>query len=164
MSTSLFDLANEARALRERLLDLELDEQTVLDTLEGETGELTTRATNVVAIAMELDATAAAIKDAESKMAARRKAIEHRADRLRAYVRDAMQLAGIERVSCPWFVATVAQNPPSVVIDSEAQLPAEYVRTVTTTTPDKQAIRAALQAGEDVPGARLMRTVGLRVR
>lgn len=164
MSTNLFDLAGEARALRERLIDLELDEQTVLDTLEGETGELTARSANIVAVALEIEAQAAAIREAEQRMAQRRKALDNRAERLRAYVRDALQVAGISRVECPWFVATVQQNPPSVVIDSEEQLPALYLRERTTVEADKAAIKAALQAGHDVPGARLVRTVGLRVR
>jgi hypothetical protein len=162
--THLFDLAAEARALRERLTDLELDDQTIADTLEGETGELTTRATNIVAVAMELDASAAAIKEAEQRMAARRKAIEHRAERLRAFVRDAMSLASIKEIRCPYFVARLAENPPSVVVDRDDQVPAEFLRTKTTTEPDRVAIKAALQAGQDVPGARLVRTIGLRVR
>ena len=43
----------------------------------------------------------------------------------------------------------------SVVIDDEDALPSELVTTVTTTRPDKRAIKLALGLDEDVPGARL---------
>ena len=53
---------------------------------------------------------------------------------------------------------TVIQNPPKVEIGLPAeQLPAEFQRTTAPTVePDKKAIKAALERGEDVPGARLV--------
>lgn len=163
MSTDLFDLAGEARALLTRLSELDLDEQTVLDTLEAETGDLQVRATNIVAVARSLESAAEAIREQEQRMAQRRQALERRAARIRDYVRDAMQVAGIERISSPWFVVSVRENPPLVVIDDERQVPMLYMREPPA-VPDKTAIKAALQAGQDVPGARLDRRKSLQVR
>ena len=83
--TSLYDIAAEYRQTADKLADLDLDEQTIADTLEGMSGALEVKAQNVVMFARNLEATATAIKEAETAMAARRKAIENRAAGLRRY-------------------------------------------------------------------------------
>lgn len=51
----------------------------------------------------------------------------------------------------------VKRNPPSCVVFDEARLPESYITVKTTYTPDKSAIKAAIQGGEAVPGAELVR-------
>lgn len=53
------------------------------------------------------------------------------------------------------------KNPPAVIIDDEAQIPAQYQNQKITITPDKTKIKAAIKAGEQVPGARLEQAVSL---
>jgi hypothetical protein len=156
----LYVLAQEHRALAERLCDMDVDEHTMLDTLEGESGALEAKAISVAAVARTIDGTAAAIKDAEASMCARRKALEARAASLRRYLLENMKHAGIERVECPEFVISVRSNPPAVEVFDERQLPAEFLRQPEPPPPcaDKAAISAALKAGKDVPGALLTRS------
>jgi hypothetical protein len=71
MNLSLFNIAAEYREAVNKLSDLNLDEQTIADTLEGLGGDLQVKATNVAMFARDLEATAASIKDAEAQMAAR---------------------------------------------------------------------------------------------
>jgi hypothetical protein len=155
----LYVLAQEHRALAERLCDMDVDEQTMLDTLEGEAGALEAKAISVAAVARTLDGTAAAIKDAEASMCARRKALETRAASLRRYLLENMQHAGIKRVECPEFVIAVRDNPPAVEVFDAAQIPAEFMRQPEPPppAPDKTAIKAAILAGREVPGAFLSR-------
>ena len=51
------------------------------------------------------------------------------------------------------------------IIDN-ALIPQKFLRTktVTTTAPDKPAIKEAIKAGEDVPGAMLVDSVSLTVK
>jgi len=51
----------------------------------------------------------------------------------------------------------VKHNPPSCVVLDEAMIPEPYLKAKTTYTPDKSAIKAAIQGGEVVPGADLVR-------
>jgi hypothetical protein len=164
--TALYILANEYRAAAERLADLDLDEQTVADTLEGLSGELEAKATNVAMFARNLEATAVAIKEAEAGMAARRKAIENRAAGLRRYLLGAMQSTGISKIETPHMVLSIRNNPESVDIFDAAQVPAEYMRQPEPPppAPDKTAIKAAIKSGHDVPGAKLTQSQRLEVR
>lgn len=163
MLPALYELAREYRDAAERLADLDLDEQTVADTLEGLAGDLEVKATNVAMFARNLEATAAQIKDAEAQMAARRKAVENRATNLRRYLLVSMQQAGIQKIECPYFRLAVRDNPPVVDVFDAAQVPAEFMRQPETPppAPDKTAIKDELKAGRDVPGCRL--TVGQRL-
>ena len=164
--TSLYDIAAEYRQTADKLADLDLDEQTIADTLEGMSGALEVKAQNVVMFARNLEATATAIKEAETAMASRRKAIEHRAAGLRRYALSAMQVAGVPSIECPYFKLSVRKNPPAVEVFDAAQIPAQFMRTPEPPppAPDKKAITEAIKAGQEVPGARLVSGERLEVR
>ncbi len=154
---SLFHIAAEYRDMATRLADLDLDEQTIADTLEAEGGALVEKGTNVGFVCRNLEASAAAIKDAEAQMAARRKALENRAARLRAYLLDSMTLAGVDKIESPYFAIAVRKNPPSVEVLDEAQVPAGYFTSPPPPPPvlDRKLILATLKDGVDIPGCRL---------
>lgn len=163
---SLYALTGEYLAAADKLAELDLDEQTVADTLEGLQGTLEVKATNVAMFVRNLDASAEAIRQAEADMAARRKAIQARAERVRRYLLENMERAGITKIECPHFALSVRKNPPSVAIVSEADIPPEFLRTPPppAPTPDKKAIADAIKAGRDVPGATLQTTNRLEIK
>jgi len=155
--TTLFEIAANYRDMAATLADLDLDEQTIADTLEAEGGELQEKAQNVGFVVRNIEASAAAIKDAEAQMAARRKALENRAARLRAYLLDSMTLAGVEKIESPYFAIAVRKNPPSLEVLDEAQVPAGYFTSPPPPPPvlDRKLILATLKDGVDIPGCRL---------
>lgn len=161
--TALYELAAVFRADAEKLADLDLDPQTLADTLEGMSGELEVKAQNVVMFARNLESTAAAIKEAEAKMAARRKAIENRAAGLMRYVQSSMELAGVTKIESPYFRLTLQNNPPAVDVFEPGLVPSEFMTQPAPppAAPDKTAIKGALKAGINVPGCRL--TTGIRL-
>lgn len=155
--TSLYALAAEYRDTAQRLTDLDLDDITIADTLESMSGPLEVRAENAAMIVRNLEASAEAIKAAEAAMAARRKAIENRAARLRAYLLDGMRVAGIQKIDSPYFAISIRKNPPSVDVFDADQVPADYMKAPPPPppAPDKKLIAQALKDGMDVPGCRL---------
>lgn len=161
--TALFDIAREYREAADKLADLDLPPEAIEDTLESLSGDLEVKATNTAFLIRNLEASAAAIKEAEAQMAARRKAIENRAARVRDYLLANMMVAGIQKIECPYFRMSVRDNPPAVEIYEPGLIPAEYMRQPEPppATPDKTAIKEALRAGVDVPGCKL--TIGKRL-
>ena len=157
MLPSLYEIAGEYRQAADKLAELDLDEVTIADTLESLGGDLEIKGQNVAAFIGNLEAQAVAIKEAEGRMADRRKAIEHRAARIRQYLLDNMIFAGITKIECPYFKIAVQDNPPSVVIDDPASLPADYMRQPEPPPPsaDKALIARAIKDGFNVPGAHL---------
>ena len=163
---ALYVLAHEYRAAADKLTDMDLDEQTLQDTLESLSGDLETKATNTACVIRNIEASAAAIKDAEASMAARRKALENRAARLKDYLLGNMIVAGIGKVECPYFKLSVRENPPSVEVYEPGLIPAEYMRQPDTPppAPDKKAIAEAMKKGQEVPGCRITRGSRLEIR
>lgn len=163
---SLYVIADEYMQAVAKLADLDLPPEVVADTLEGLSGNLEVKATNVAMFVRNLESMAEQIKAAEGAMAARRKAIEARAERVRDYLLTNMQRTGISKIECPYFKLAVRENPPSVVIDDPSAIPAEFMRQPEPPppSPDKTAIKAAITAGNDVAGARLVRGQRLEIK
>jgi hypothetical protein len=157
---SLFDVAAEYRAQVEALYDIDLDEQTLADTLEALSGDLEVKANNTAIVVKNLEALADAMDREIRRMDERRKATQARAMSLRRYILQAMDLAGVKRIESPWFRLRTQNNPQSVDVFDEAQVPSEYRKTPPPPPPEvsKTLIRAAIESGVDVPGARLIQT------
>jgi hypothetical protein len=166
MNTSLYVLASEYHASASKLLESDFDEQTIADTLEGLSGELEFKATNVAMLVRNLEASAEQIKIAEKSMADRRKAIESKAESIKRYLKDNMQRSGITKIESPYFALTIKKNPPSVIIDDATAIPAKFMVTppAPPPSPDKTAIKAALQAGELVDGAHIEQGERLEIK
>lgn len=163
---TLYQLADEYREAMHALNDMDLDEQTIADTLESISGPLEEKATNVAMIARNLEATAEAIKEAEQKMAARRKALESRSASIKRYLLANMQKCGISKIESPYFSIAIRKNPASVVIDDPNVIPAEFMRQPEPPppAPDKKAIAEAIKSGKSIPGARLEQSERLDIR
>jgi hypothetical protein len=119
-------------------------------------------------VARKAEATAWVVRELEARVEARRAAAlaleeaaereERAAERIRAYVLQAMQEAGVPRLAgetCEWRRQRNGGKVPLVVEAAAPELPDAFVRTKVVTEPDREAIRAALERGEDVPGCRL---------
>ena len=163
--SALFVLASEYRALGDQLADLDLDEQTIADTLEGAAGELEVKAEAVACFAAGMDAMAAAIKTREGELKARRESVEKRAASLRDYLSRTLQACGIEKIERPGAVISFRKSS-AVVIDEPSLIPAEYMRQPEQPppSPDKKAIGDALKAGVDVPGTRIEHRKNLTIK
>ena len=156
MSTALYSLASEYRAAAERLADLDLDAQTIADTLESLSGELEVKAQNVALFVRKLESDAAAMKEWAKGAVERAKATETRADALRAYLARCMDDTGIEKIEGPG-VRLSFRKSSAVVIDGEDLIPAEFMRVKPPPPPepDKKAIADAIKAGREIPGAHI---------
>lgn len=169
MNMSLYSLAQEHRVLVEILMESEHDAQTIMDTLEGESYSLETKAKNVAYAVKNLEALAGSIKQAEADMAARRKSVEKRAEHLREYTKTCMEIAGVSKIECPHFALSIKKNPPSVEVWDEKQIPARFLRApepppLPAPVPDKKAIAEALKKGEEVFGAMLAQGTRLEIK
>lgn len=166
---TLFQIAAEFRHITDVLMDSGCDEQTLTDTLEGEEWPLALKAQNYGFVIRNLESTAASIKEAEKQMADRRKSIEKRAAALIERLKTGLEIAGVQKLECPHFAITIKKNPPSVDVWDEKQIPAAYMRTPEpppppVAVPDKVAIKAAIAAGQDVPGAQMAQGTRLEIR
>jgi hypothetical protein len=164
--TSLYELSTEYQQIQNKLLESDFDEQTIADTLESVSGDLTAKAVNVAMFIKNIDATAEAIKQAEKEMAERRKALEKKAESIRDYLKYNMQACNMTKIECPYFALTLKKNPPAVVVDDVDAIPNNLFVCPEPPLPfpDKKAIAQLLKEGVEVPGAHLEQSERLEIK
>lgn len=165
MSNTLIAIAAQYRADCERLADMDLDPQTLADTIDGMGGELETKAQNVAHVIRSIEADAAACAAWAKQAAEREKALMNRANHLRNNLAGVLTNLGIQRVDGPGVSITFRKSY-AVEIEDATQLPAEFLRQkpAPAPEPDKPAIAAALKLGTPIPGARLDRRTTLQIK
>jgi hypothetical protein len=104
------------------------------------------------------------MKQAAKNIQSRIKTEERRQAWLESQMIAAMQTMDSKLIEAPDVAIQVRQNPESVLIFDEAQIPADYIKAKMETSIDKTAIKSALKAGRDVPGAKLTRTQKLVIK
>lgn len=150
---TLWQLAGEYRALADKLESLDLDDQTIKDTLEGESLALQAKAEACIAVLGSLESQAEAYRQRIVQLAAHARALSNRALWLRNYVRDAMLAAGISEIKGPDFVAKLRKNPAHIIIDAPSQVPWEFWREETIKEIDNVALKQALKDGDESAAA-----------
>ncbi len=94
-------------------------------------------------------------KENKKKLDSFIKAMENRKKRVeRAYI-FALNYMNIKSILTGWGEMKIKKNPPAVVIDDVAKIPTHYQRQKIQVDIDKVAIKAAIKAGEEVPGAHI---------
>jgi hypothetical protein len=163
---TLYKIADQYLVDLQKLQDMDIDEQTFVDTIEGLSGELELKATNVAMFVRNLEASAEAIKAAEKQMAERRKALEAKADRIRQYLLDNMTRTGITKIDCPYFVLSVRKNPPAVEVLNQDMIPTDFFDIPEPPPPilNKNRLKDALKAGEIIEGAKLTQGCSLQIK
>jgi len=76
-------------------------------------------------------------------------------ERLQYYAVRVMQTQNLKHIDGDTTRLTLRHNPPAVEITDESLVPAEFKTIQQTIACDKRAIKSAIDAGEEVPGAHL---------
>ena len=156
---TLYELTGKYIELLSAIESGDIPEGAISDTLEALGGELDEKIDSVACIIKQLDSEAIAIKAEKAKLADRQSVKEHQRDRLKDYIRQAMQLAGKKKVETSRNCVSVGKAQPKVVITNLDALksrndiwkPYDYRET----NVDKTSLKTLLQAGEQIPGAAL---------
>ena len=96
-----------------------------------------------------------AAKANKKKLDAYIKTLENRKKRVEKACIYALDTLQVKSIMTGWGEMKIKKNPPSVVIDDLTQIPTKYQRQKIQVDIDKIAIKAAIKAGEEVPGAHL---------
>jgi hypothetical protein len=165
----LYEISGQYRQLAEQLATMDLDAQTVADTIEasGLTDALQEKAQGVELVARAAEIHCPAIDAEIARLQALKAHRQKIAQGLRDYLKAQMENAGVERIECPLFKLTVKKNPPAVEVEDERQVPAAFWVIPPPKPPesriDKTAIKNAIKSGQEVPGAKLVQHTRLEV-
>ena len=146
--------AEAAKALRDSLAKLgEGDAELLLDMTEGETSlfecidALLLRMASDKALVVGTDAVVADLEE-------RKRRIQKRIEFDRGLIEQAMSIAELQKIERPAATLSLAARAPSLRVDDEAAIPAEFW-TAGAPKLERKALTEALKEGRPIPGAAL---------
>ena len=142
------------------VLDHHFDSDTeAADTLEAVIGQFEAKAQSVAAYILNREAEIGLLEEHIKTMQGKLKTLKNRNGSLKEYMHRQMTAAGITEIKADngTFSAKIVKNPPSVDVYDITLLDPAYIREKISYEPDKTAIKSALQNGENIQGARLVK-------
>lgn len=110
---------------------------------------------NIALYIKNLASEASAIKEEENSLSERRKRLERKCERLKGILVRSMTENNEKEISSPRYCAKIRDSKATEIFD-DSILPPEYIVGKTTYAPDKTAIKKAIEAGNEVAGARIV--------
>ena len=164
---TILKLEEEKRAaeiLRETLTKLPgMDEETVRDTIEGETdlhGAIQGALDLLTATEVMTEGLEAKIKELNGRL----KRYDDRKDFLRAAIEQAMVIGNLKKLELPEATLSLGNRAPGLVITDESLVPVSFWKQPDPVL-DKAAIKAALKDKQEIPGVELGNgTISLTIR
>jgi hypothetical protein len=130
-----------------------LDMDAVRDTCEGET-DLYELLIWLSEQAKLQDALGNGLKSLADDLSQRKARFAKKSDMLKTQVLQAMETAGVDTIISPALTLSVTRLAAPMVVTDEQAIPAKFWKKQDPVL-DKAAVKNALKAGEDVPGALL---------
>src|SRR5271169_1057771 len=107
---TLYELSGQRLALQSKLEELDFDQQTIQDTLEGNSTELEAKIQDYGFVIRNLESFGDSIKAEELRLVERRKAYDKRVAAIKDWLLRNMQTCGIHKIECPSFTIAVQKN------------------------------------------------------
>lgn len=163
---TLYELTDDYLTLLSMVDDPDVDEQTLLDTMEGIKGELEDKAVGYAKVMKNMEAEAAGLKAEIDRLTSRKRAIDNNVARMKTALQQSMILTGQTDIKTDLFSFKIQKNPAAVVMDEQyiENIPEKFL-TYHEPTVNRAAIKDALKAGENLDGiAHLEQSESLRIR
>lgn len=106
---------------------------------------------NIIGYTKNIELTIEAMKTEEKRISEQRKALENKLDKFKSYVKECMENNGIKKIETILGTLSIANNPVSVEIINEEEVPIEYKQQIVTTKIDKTAIAKNFKETGEIP-------------
>lgn len=151
-NTTLFDLVGAIQELYEIADDPDVEPEVWNDTFEAVEGEFEIKAEKYACLIAKLINDGKAIKEQETRLYERRKAIENSVQRIKTRLQEAMEATGKTKFKTTLWSFGIRKNAPAVVLDTEiSKIPPQYLKYAEPTV-DKKLLKDDIINGEKLEG------------
>lgn len=158
----LYEISDAIRAALDHIeLDPETGEILQADALHAVEAEASEKIEATALYLRELDAEAKAAKEEADRMLARVKSMQKRSDYLKAMLLDALHATGKVKTA---RVTVSIRTSKAIEVADGVTLPDAFVTVRNTTTPNKTALKEAIEAGADIEGVRLVERESVQIK
>lgn len=165
---SLYSLTDECRNLYDALM-ASADEETgevdisLVNALAERQEAWEDKAVAVACVYRSLDEDAARVGREIERLTAMKKRLERERDRVKEGLSAAFTALGVEKVKGMYADISFRASEQTIIDNADA-VPEEYMTVKTTYTPNKTAIKEAIKAGKEVPGAHLEQRKNIQIK
>ena len=164
MDMCLYNISSDLMdALDAMEIDPETGELMNADKLDALSAAFEEKAEATALYIKNLSALAGNLKAEEDILSERRKSVEKRINRMKDALARSMFTVGRNKIETA-KAKICFRKSTQVQIEDEAILPDKFLTTITTTKPDKTAIKKALQSGNTVAGAILVENQNIQIK
>lgn len=167
-SVNLYHISLETQNLYDRLLD-SIDEETgevdidIVSALEVKKEEFASAAINYATVIRMLQRKTEEADAEIKRMAAIKDKLGRTVETMTKTLSAACQGLGFDKIN--GLTAAISfRKSEQTIIDNAELLPSEFVKEKVTYTPDKTAIKNAIKAGQDVPGAHVETVNNIQIK
>ena len=166
----LYEYAEQYEALKQMAEDESIPLEAIEDTFQSIDDEFETKVDSIACIIKDELAMAETIEKEIDALTARMKRHKITVDRLKTYTMEQMQAVGKSKIETARNVVSVAKKAPALEIENADDFIAwatlDHEEFIRQKAPEinKVAVRDALKAGEELPGAKLVAGYRLAVR
>lgn len=163
-SLTLYQMTAEAQELAKILKADDVDDQTILDTLESIGLDIASKGSGYIAVLKELEVWEKAFEEEEKRLANCKKIMKSRKDLLKKRLKECAELLGLKKIETERGIISIRKSPPSLNIQDEKLIPPSFSTIIPEhLEPNKEAIKEALRSGKEVPGCQLMQGTYLKI-
>ena len=144
------------------LLDADLDEEAIEQSLKVIDDEFDTKIENTVKVIKNAEADIKALREEEKRLASKRRTLESKIDYLKKNIFVSMQTVNSRKIETPLFNVAIQKNPKKLIVKSERNVPDEFIKV--SKSIDKAKLKEAIEDGLSVDYAELVQEEGLRIR
>lgn len=159
---SLYDMTEEWKSVFDMLLDPEIPEEAIFDTIEMIEADMDTKADSYAKIIKSMDGDTALIDEEIKRLQSRKSSILGRKKWLLNQLYETMKATGRTKFKTALFSYNIAKNGGVNPVELTAPVPAEWLK---PGEPDTKKIREYLESGNELDFATLgERGESLRIR
>jgi len=162
----LYELAEEFDEIYREISEADPDEDfsdEIKEKLRKAEGDFEDKLIACVKVMKSLAGESDVCRNEAERLTKRARSLTRNAGSLKDYVKECMLSSGMLRVKSSLFNISIADNPPSVDVFDLDDIPDEFTVFVPRKV-SKTDIKLAIERGEEVPGAKLVRSQGVRIR
>ena len=165
MARTLYDLGDAFNGVMDLVLDETMDLTVLEECLQTIEADITVKCENGIGLIRSLENLRDGMKTEAQRLTERQRIIDNRIHSIKEWYQRNLDAMGKSKVETLRGTMAVQNNPPSLKVMDAEQIPICYLTFVPARYEvDKDAVKTALKAGEEVPGAHLEQGRSLRIR
>ena len=158
---TLYEMTEAQKELYELMTSGEIDGEVYADTLEGI--GIAEKIEGYCVVDNELLGDLQKIESEIERLNGKKSAIENNIKRLRLRLGNCLLSMGTTKYSAGTFTV-YRRETQQIIIDDSEKIPAEFMKTRMSATPNKTLIKERIKAGEEIVGAHLQTNQSITIK